>query len=149
MRFIDLQAGVDLGESTPAALQLLRQLYKSTGTRTDLNKGIGTVYFDINKSALAELQKKVEQLPFYQEQVHPPVVLLEENEEAIAEQLMDTGQPALAFLNPMHDGIAQQFLLHTTRTVSSDLLMLFNQIAKRIISNTTKNIRVGSVIGKY
>ncbi|GGG07722.1 hypothetical protein [Pontibacter amylolyticus] len=126
MRFMDLQAGLERDEPAPAALQLLRQVYKSTGSRLDLNQGIKTVFYDADQPALAELQEQVEHLPFYQDLVHPPVMLLEESGEALAEQILEAGQPALAFLNPVEEGIAQQLLLHAVQTSASDLLMLFN-----------------------
>ncbi|PVY44061.1 class I SAM-dependent methyltransferase [Pontibacter virosus] len=123
--FIDLVAGLDSGEPAPATLQLLRQVYKSTGSRLDLNQGIKTIFYDADQSALAELEKKIEQLPFYQDLVHSPVMLLEEREEMLAAQILDTGQPALTFLNPVSEGFSQQLLLQAVQAGTSDLLMLF------------------------
>lgn len=117
--FIDLQAGLDSNEPVPAALQLLRQVYKSTGSRLDLNQCIKTIFYDAEQPALAELQERVEQLPFYQDLLHPPVMLL-------AEQILDAERSAFTFLNPVEEAYSQQFLLQAIQTKASDLLMLFN-----------------------
>lgn len=124
--FIDLQAGLDKRESAPAALQLLKQVYKSTGSRLDLNQGIKTIFYDADQPALAELREQVAQLPFYQDLVHLPVMLLGESEATLAEQILDAKRPAFTFLNPVEEGLSQQFLLHAIQTGASDLLMLFN-----------------------
>lgn len=122
---IDLQAGLDLNESSPAAMQLLRQVYKSTGSRTDLNKGISLMLYDADTYTLTELQERVAQLPFYQDLVNLPVFLQEESEEAPVERLM-IEQPSFAFLDPTQEGIPQQFLLHAIHKSEADLLMLFS-----------------------
>jgi hypothetical protein len=124
--FLDAQAGLDSRETTPAALQLLRQVYKSTGSRTDLNRGVSTFYYDTDRSALAELQEKVAQLPFYQDLVHSPVIPQEEDDEALAAQILEGEQPSLAFLNPTHEGIPRQVLQRAIHAGAPDLLMLFN-----------------------
>ena len=143
VRFMDMQAGLDGGEATPAVLYLLRQVYKSTGSRIDLNKGIRTFFYDANQSALAQVQEQITQLPFYQELTHPPVILLENSEEEGTEQILGAGQPAFIFLHPVEEGLSQQVLLHATQNSESDLLMLFNPKA---LETAVKKAKVDSLL---
>ncbi|PKV66886.1 hypothetical protein [Pontibacter ramchanderi] len=124
--FLDAQTGLDSDDTTPAALQLLRQVYKSTGSRVDLNKGISTLYYDADPSALVTLQRKVEQLPFYHDLIHLPILLSETDDDTLTAQLLESVQPDLAFLDPSLEGIAQQLLLSALRAGRTDLIMLFN-----------------------
>lgn len=126
LRCIDLQAGLDLNEPAPAVMQLLRQVYKSTGSRTDLNKGISTVLYDADPHALTELQEKVAELPFYQDLVHPPVMLQKADDEALHELIWDQEKPAFAFLDPIQEGAPQQVLQRAVQAGAPDLLMLFS-----------------------
>lgn len=141
--FIDLQAGLDSDEPAPAAWQLLRQVYKSTGSRLDLNQGIKTIFYDADQPALAELQEQAGQLPFYQDLVHPPVMLLEESEATPVAQILDAERPAFTFLNPVEEAFSQQFLLQAIQTGASDLLMLFNP---KTLEAAVKKARTDSVL---
>ncbi|MBD1398073.1 hypothetical protein H9Q13_12920 [Pontibacter sp. JH31] len=139
---MDLQAGLDIGEAAPTAPQVLRQVYKSTGSRTDLNKGVSTILYDVDQPALAELQEKVEQLPFYHDLVHPPLTLQEADDEALAAQMLEQTTTGLAFLDPTIEGLSQRVLLQAVQTGIPDLLMLFNPKA---FGNTIKRAKADSL----
>ncbi len=124
--FLDAHAGLDGGEALPGALQLLRQVYKSTGSRTDLNKGISALFYDADPTALVLLRHQVEQLLFHKDLVHLPIFLSETDDETLAAQLQENAQPDLAFLDPNEAGIAQQLLLSGAHASETDLIMLFD-----------------------
>ena len=126
LRCIDLLACLDGDEPNSAVLQLLRQVYKSSGSRTDLNKGVSTVFYDADTHALAGLQEKAEQLPFYQDLVHPPALLQETGEEDLAELILNEEKPAFVFFNPTQEGVSQQVLQRAVEAGAPDLLMLFS-----------------------
>ena len=142
LSFMDLQAGLDSGEPAPTAVQLLRQVYKSTGSRTDLNKGISTLFYDADQSILDRMQQQIKQLPFYRDLIHLPVFLAETDDETLATQLQENVQPDLAFLNPNAAGIAQQLLLSGAQKGKTDLMMLFDP---RLLESAVRKAKVDSV----
>ncbi|WP_230392255.1 hypothetical protein [Pontibacter sp. FD36] len=140
--YIDLQPVLDSNQPMPAVLQLLRQVYKSTGSRTDLNRGTKTTFYDAELPALAELREKLEQLPFYQDLVHPPAILPEVDNEVLPEQILEVTQPTLAFLNPIVEGMSQQVLLRAAEAAGPDVMMLFDP---KLLDSGVKKAKSDSV----
>lgn len=119
---LDLLAGLDAQHPTPAIMQWLRQVYTSTNSRLDLNLGTQVVLYDSDKSALAEIQERIKQLPFHQELKHPPVGLYE---EALLQELLEAGPHFACFLNPFKDPFSLEMLFRAAKEGQADLFMLF------------------------
>jgi three-Cys-motif partner protein len=127
--YIDLHAGEACPEDGKVAatpLRVLHSIYKSHGSRYDLNKSVQAFFNDPDKAALASLQDAIEGLPYYEELVHKPVVLLEDADAELLRYLLHNGCPALLFTNPFRYTFSHELLLQTLTTGETDLLMLFS-----------------------
>ncbi|RAU83989.1 three-Cys-motif partner protein TcmP [Pontibacter arcticus] len=120
--YFDLSAG-----QGPAALfKILDTIFRSSGTNFDLNKAVQVIFHDPAETTLAELEESINNLPYYDALVHKPIRFpAAENEELLPEQI-GTGLPALAFLNPFQDVVAQEFILGLGQRWNADLVMLFD-----------------------
>jgi three-Cys-motif partner protein len=124
--YLDLAAGQGHGEAGQAAIPigLLQTIYKSRGSRLDLNKFFRTYFYDADAAYLARLKEEIEALPYHNKLGHQPLIL---DEEAAVEQIKETlqaGIPALAYLNPFGDSFSQEMLLQLVNQ-DVDLFMLF------------------------
>jgi hypothetical protein len=142
---MDLLAGLDDSEQAPAAVQWLQQVYRGNNTRLDLNQATQTVLYATDKAALAGVREKVVHVPFYKDIVHPPVILLEADDEASMCQALEEGQPAYAFLDPVQEGFSQQVLLHLMQTERAGLFLLFNP---KDLGSALKKAKSDSMLAK-
>ena len=126
--YIDLEAGEPCLEDgkTATPLRVLHSLYKSHGSRYDLNKSIQAFFNDPDKAAVAGLQEAIEGLPYYEELVHRPVVLLEDSDADQLKDMLQSGCPALLFMNPFGYIFSLEMLLLALTADETDLLMLFS-----------------------
>ncbi len=111
---LDLNAAPVAGEYVPQAI-LLQQLYRSTGSRTDLNQIIHTFFSDPDAPALGHLQEQLSALAFYEKLIHQPAFLSSPQAQADVADMLASPVPALAFLDPFNlshtGGLRQEQLL--------------------------------------
>lgn len=148
--YLDLDAGKGYGEVGQAAIpaKLLENIFKSRGSRLDLNKSAKTCFYEPDAAILAKLKEEIEVLPFRDELVHQPLVL---DAETTAEQLNDIfhgGMPGLAYLNPFANSFSQEVLLKlAVRDV--DLFMLFEfRELDAVVKNRKADTQVQAIFGE-
>jgi three-Cys-motif partner protein len=124
--YLDLAVGVTNDNTASSAIPvgLLQTIYKSRGSRLDLNKSVETYFYDPDTSALATLREELAAQSSYDELVHKPVVLEDETAIALLQERLASDTPALAFLDPFADNFTQQMLLQLAAK-ETDLFMLF------------------------
>lgn len=153
--FLDFEAGQDgcpFNNTSPPA-QILRLLYKSTGTRTDLNRAVKTVFYDTDSAALSQLQEQVEQLPYFPELQHTPVFLGQETAEADLRQVLDEEPAAFTFMNPFRSGFSLKGLCDLLQHGEAGLFVHFTlqdlQVAlKKAKTDETLGMLFGERLGQ-
>ncbi len=126
--YIDLFSGPgyykDGEPSTP--IKILKSIHDSTGRTIDLNKCVKTFFNDSTKSVVESLRNNINNLPYYDDLYHVPLVLNEKANQRLLENLMNDHCPSLTFIDPFGYSFSQQMLLHSVKNWGSDLFMLFN-----------------------
>jgi three-Cys-motif partner protein len=124
--YLDLMIGQGSDDTASSAIpvRLLHTIYKTRGSRLDLNKSVETYFFDPDTTVLTMLKEELAAQPFYNELVHKPVVVDDENTIALLQERLANGAPALAFLNPFADSFTQGMLVKLAAQ-EADLFMLF------------------------
>jgi three-Cys-motif partner protein len=131
--YVDLQAGQGYEqEGAPAIpVKVLQSLYKTTGSRLDLNKSVKTFFRDPDKLVAAQLEAQIENLSFHGELIHKPVLLQEEADTEVLKQLLEEGHPAFTFLDPFESSFSQEMLLQLLKQPGADFLLLFHPESMR------------------
>ncbi|MHC2992309.1 hypothetical protein OB13_12160 [Pontibacter sp. HJ8] len=131
--YLDLQAGQGYAEDGAPAIpvKVLQSLYKTTGSRFDLNKSVKTFFSDADKSVATQLEAQIGNLPFHRELIHKPVILQEEADAELLKQLLEEGHPAFTFLDPFESSFSQEMLLQFLKQPGSDFLQLFQPDSMR------------------
>ncbi|QCR22574.1 three-Cys-motif partner protein TcmP [Pontibacter sp. SGAir0037] len=127
LAFIDLYAGEGKPEhGKPATpVKILNSIFGSI-EKYNLNKTVRTFFNDEKQAVVAKLKTNLEQLPYYDELVHKPVMLQEEANFSLLVKLLGTDTPSLLYLDPFGYKFSQQLLLQSIRRWGLDLFMLFN-----------------------
>ncbi|MCC9168066.1 three-Cys-motif partner protein TcmP [Pontibacter harenae] len=138
LAFIDLFAGEGLNEDgKPASpVKILNSVFGSTG-KLNLNKTVRTFFNDEKQNVVTKLKNNLENLPYYEELIHKPVILNEEVNFSLLAKLLGTETPTLMYLDPFGYQFAQQLLLQSIKRWGLDLFMLFNPAKIRVAILTT------------
>ncbi|MBX0335492.1 hypothetical protein K3G39_19840 [Pontibacter sp. HSC-14F20] len=143
--YCDFDAGQDsLPVSVNSSLaKLLRLLYKSTGTRTDLNKAVSAVFYDTDydtdPATLSQWQEQAVQLPYFQELQHTPIFLHQETAETELNQLLDGKAAIFAFVNPFSNSVSLKALTHLLENSELGLFMHFTLQDMQVALKRAKN----------
>ena len=148
--YIDLFSGPgyydDEDSSTP--IKVLYSIFKSTGSRCDLNNSVQTFFNDSDRTMVASLQQNIEKLPYYDKLVHKPIILNEDANYELLTRLLNTDHPALTFIDPFGYSFSQKMLLLSVKKWGSDLFMLFNfNRIRSAVKNSTVDSLMHEIFG--
>lgn len=141
-------AGHDVASSA-IPIRLLHAVYRTRGSRLDLNDSLETFFFDPDREALTLLKEVLEAQPFYDKLVHQPVILDDEATSALLQERLASKPAALAFLDPFADSYLQEMLLQLIRH-EADLFMLldFEKLGKVLISRKVDTL-IQEIFGEH
>jgi three-Cys-motif partner protein len=150
LAFIDLYAGDGKPEDGKPAtpVRVLNSIFGATD-KYNLNKVVRTFFNDEKKAVTAKLKENLQQLPYYGDLQHKPVLLHEETSLASLAKLLGNDTPTLLYLDPFGYDFSQQLLLQSVRRWGLDLFMLFTPAKLRAaIQGATDDSLVADVFGK-
>lgn len=125
--FIDLNAAA--GQDLPAqhtAIPALQNLIRRTVKKLGLHELLRFYFNDPVKSGLAGIAQELERLPAFGELTAKSLFLHEPENRTLLGERLDSGLPALLFMDPFSDGYAQEMLLKACNTWRPDLLLFLN-----------------------
>ena len=128
LSYIDLFSGqgyYDNGEpSTP--IKILNSIHENQS----FNQKVRTFFNDNDTTLSTQLEHNIQNLPYYSELIHKPVVLNKEaNREVLSDLLKSTNNssPSLTFIDPFgYKGVSAELCKLAVQNWGSDLFMLFN-----------------------
>ncbi|WP_299991839.1 three-Cys-motif partner protein TcmP [uncultured Pontibacter sp.] len=150
LAFIDLYAGDGKPEDGKPAtpVRVLNSIFGATD-KYNLNKVVRTFFNDEKKTVTARLKENLQQLPYYEELQHKPVLLHEEASLASLAKLLGNDVPTLLYLDPFGYEFSQQLLLQSVRRWGLDLFMLFTPAKLRAaVQGATDDSIMADVFGK-
>jgi three-Cys-motif partner protein len=142
--YIDLFSGPgyyeDQEPSTP--IKILNSIFKTNGQKIDLNISVKTFFNDSNSGLIAQLEKNINELEYYPNLVHKPVLLNKVASRTLLTSLLKKNVPSLTFIDPFGYTFSMQMLLDSVREWGSDLFMLFNlnRIRAAIMNPTVEKL---------
>lgn len=126
--YVDLFSGPGLYEngkpSTP--IKILNSINESKGQYIDFDKSVKTFFNDKSPKLIKDLKKNIEELPYYDQLTHKPVIANEVASQQLLERYLNSNIPSLTFIDPLGYNYTQNMLLYSVKNWGSDLFMLFN-----------------------
>lgn len=126
--YVDLFSGPGLYEdgkpSTP--IKILNSIYQSKGQHIDYDISVKTFFNDKSTKLANDLNSNIENLSYYNELTHKPVIANETASQKMLEQYLQSANPSLTFIDPLGYNYTQNMLLYSVKNWGSDLFMLFN-----------------------
>lgn len=150
LAFIDLYAGDGKPEDGKPAtpVRILNSIFGATD-KYNLNKVVRTFFNDEKKTVSAKLKENLQQLPYYEDLQHKPVLLHEEASLPALAKLLGNDVPTLLYLDPFGYEFSQQLLLQSVRRWGLDLFMLFTPAKLRAsVQGAADDSIMADVFGK-
>ncbi len=140
--YVDLFSGPGLYKdgkpSTP--IKILNSINQSKGQSIDFDKAVKTFFNDKNEKLANDLKNNIENLPYYNEITHKPIIANEPASQKMLEEYLQSDIPSLTFIDPLGYNYTQNMLLYSVKNWGSDLFMLFNFNRIRAAINN-KNVK--------
>jgi three-Cys-motif partner protein len=132
LAFIDLYAGDGSSEKgSPAVpVKILNSIFGSAD-KFNLNKIVRTFFNDEKPTVASKLKTNLENLPYYQELTHKPVMLNEALNFSLLAKLLGNSTPALLYTDPFGYDFSQQMLSQSLKRWGMDVFMLFTPAKMR------------------
>lgn len=125
--YIDLISGSKKNADEQAEpIKILNYIFKSSGTRSDLNKFVKTFLSDPGEHGFSSLKSEVGNLAFVKELAHEPLFLDEEVHCDLLVNLLTEGLPALASIDPFRDSTSQILFPHLLKNEEAAIFMLLD-----------------------
>ncbi|MCK0192689.1 three-Cys-motif partner protein TcmP [Arenibacter sp. F20364] len=126
--YVDLFSGPGLYDdgkpSTP--IKILNSINQSKGQFIDFDNAVKTFFNDKSERLANDLKENIENLPYYDEITHKPVIANEPASQKMLEEYLQSASPSLTFIDPLGYNYTQNMLLYSVKNWGSDLFMLFN-----------------------
>lgn len=126
--YVDLFSGPGLYDdgkpSTP--IKILNSINQSKGQFIDFDIAVKTFFNDKSEKLANELKKNIENLPYYNNITHKPIIANEPASQKMLEEYLQSSNPSLTFIDPLGYNYTQNMLLYSIKNWGSDLFMLFN-----------------------
>ena len=126
--YVDLFSGPGLydDESPSTPIKILNSINQSKGLYIDFDKSVKTFFNDKSEKLANDLKKNIENLPYYNEITHKPIIANEPASQKMLEKQLQSSNPSLTFIDPLGYNYTQKMLLYSVKNWGSDLFMLFN-----------------------